>query len=492
MFQLQRSETSPISSRYKITKIQTLLALSALIALVALGISSISEFRAADQRSRILSDIETPAASIIFTQRETLVYATKLALWSNGGTPRRNVQIARNLLAQRLSVIDASGRTMGSRADEGYWSALRKSDEIVSAAPAGILPEEMHREMNPELLPVIDEILAQARNLVVSYQRSIDQEMVDLAKETAERDSLNLTLFYIVFISAGLFLTLNTRGNFKNYRIARSEITRERERLEATIKELEAVQNRVTQLEDLDSAKNALISTVNHELRTPLTSIIGYIDLLQRDADTLSQEEKVIYLEVLERNSHVLLNLVESMLSLSKFDNAEGKLSADPVDLHAVIDDALFTMKPAMDKAEIKTQLSAAIRPIVNGDVGQLSQVFINLIANSVKFSPRGSAISISLSVQRAIDGDEVAEVVIADSGIGIPQDDIPRIFTRFFRAKNVDSGKYQGTGLGLSIVERAIAHHGGSISVESTLHQGTSFTITLPLASKEENNVEQ
>jgi signal transduction histidine kinase len=487
MLRARAIRQSQLASDYKITKIQAIFAAVALIALVALGISSISEFRTADERSRILSDIETPAASIIFTQRETLVYATKLALWSNGGTPRREVQIARNLLAQRLSVVDSSGRTMGSRADEGYWKALRESDAIVMAAPAGILPENLHREMNPVLLPVIDDILAQARNLVVSYQRSIDQEMVELAQETAERDSYNLTLFYILFISSGLFLLLNTRSNFRNYQIARSEIENERQHLEQTIIELQAVQNRVTQLEDLDSAKNALISTVNHELRTPLTSIIGYIDLLQRDASTLSEGEKSEYLEVLDRNSHVLLNLVESMLSLSKFDNAQGKLPSEKVDLYSVIDDALFTMRPALEKSEIVVEFSATSRPFVIGDVGQLSQVFINLIANAVKFSSKGSSIKISLGSKSGGVASELAEVGIADLGIGIPDEDIPHIFTRFFRAKNVDSGKFQGTGLGLSIVEKAITHHGGSISVESKLDFGTTFTVTLPQVSEEQ-----
>ena len=460
-----------------------------MISLVTLGFSSITELRSADQRSRILSDIETPAASIIFTQRETLVYATKLALWSNGGTPRRNVQIARNLLAQRLSVVDSSGRTMGSRADKGYWDALNKSDAIVSAAPMGVLPENLHQEINRALLPVIDQILEQARNLVVSYQRSVDQEMVNLAKETAERDSFNLLLLYIVFIASGFFLVLNVRSNFLNYRMARTVIEEEQIRLERTIQELKSAQNRVTQLEDLDSAKNALISTVNHELRTPLTSIIGYIDLLHRDREKLTSAEYKTYLEVLERNAQVLLSLVESMLSLSKFDSAEGKLSRDSVDLFEVIDNALFTMKPAIEKAEISLAFKSDSRPFVRGDSGQLSQVFINLIANAVKFSSHQSAITVLLTSISSPGAGDFAEVTIRDSGIGIPADDIPRIFTRFFRAKNVDSGKFQGTGLGLSIVERAIAHHGGRIKVDSELGRGTTFTVELPILELEQSD---
>ena len=486
MLSKQEGQRSQVISQYRITKAQASLALVSVLAIVILGISSITELRTSDHRSKILSDIETPAASIIFTQRETLVYATKLALWSNGGTSRRNVQIARNLLAQRLSVVDSSGRSMGSRANKGYWDALKKSDELVNAAPMGVLPENLHRAMNPVLLPVIDQILAQARNLVVSYQRSVDKEMIDLAKETAKRDSFNLTLLYIVFFTSGLFLFLNLRSNFKNYRIARTAIEVEQERLERTIQELHSTQNRVTQLEDLDSAKNALISTVNHELRTPLTSIIGYIELMQRENIQLTEEEKGIYLEVLQRNSYLLLNLVESMLSLSKFDNAEGKLPKEPVNLTEVIENVLFTLKPALESAQIATNFHHMGDPAVRGDLVQLSQVFINLITNAVKFSEPQSQISIALTSNVV---SQRVEVAITDHGIGIPPEDIPRIFTRFFRAKNVDSALYQGSGLGLSIVEKAITHHGGTISVDSQLGAGTTFRISLPLYQEETFN---
>jgi hypothetical protein len=132
--------------------------------------------------AQVLSDIETPAASIIFTQRETLVYATRLAQWSTGGTSRREVQIARSLLAQRLAVIDSSGKSMGSRANSQYWKALRESDAIIAAAPMGLLPENLHRKVNAEISPVIDSIVAEARDLVVSYQRSVDKDLAENAR----------------------------------------------------------------------------------------------------------------------------------------------------------------------------------------------------------------------------------------------------------------------------------------------------------------------
>lgn len=472
-------------AKFRITKSQYFLFALALFSILLLGISSISQSISTGERKKLLSDIETPAASIIFTQRETLVYATRLALWSNGGTTRREVQIARNLLAQRLAVVDSSGRTMGSRASSQYFKALNSSDAILSAAPIGVLPEGMHEETNRALIPVIDEILAQARQLVVSYQRSIDQEMVDRAKEDARRNSINLALFYIILISSALFLLLNFRGNFKNYRLTRASIVQEQRRLQEMIAELAVVQERVVALQDLDSAKTALISTVNHELRTPLTSIIGYVELMRREESINPGSEMDRYLEVLERNSQILLSLVESMLSLSKFDSAVGKLPNKAVNLSQVIDDAIFTLDPVIKSSESTIEFSQIENLEVRGDIGQLSQVFINILANAIKFSPASSTISIAMKV---VDEGRV-EITISDQGVGIPEQDLPHIFTRFFRASNVDSGKFQGTGLGLSIVQQVIDHHNGSIAVSSEEGVGTLFTLTFPLMMKGETD---
>jgi len=468
-------------AKFRITKSQYSLFAIALIAIILLGISSVTQSISTGEREKLLSDIETPAASIIFTQRETLVYATRLALWSNGGTTRREVQIARNLLAQRLAVVDSSGRTMGSRASSQYFNALYSSDAIVSAAPIGVLPESMHEETNKVLIPVVDEILAQARQLVVSYQRSIDQEMVNRAKEDARRDSLNLALFYIILFSSALFLLLNFRSNLKNYRVTRASIEREQRRLQEMISELTIAQERVAALQDLDKAKTALISTVNHELRTPLTSIIGYVELMQREESILPGSEMARYLEVLERNSQILLSLVESMLSLSKFDSATGKLPDKAVNLSQVIDDAIFILDPVIKSSDIRIDFSRLEELEVKGDIGQLNQVFINIIANAIKFSPASSTISIAMKRK----GENRVEIMISDQGVGIPEPDLPHIFTRFFRASNVDSGKFQGTGLGLSIVQQVIDHHIGNITVSSREGVGTLFTLDFPLMLK-------
>jgi signal transduction histidine kinase len=458
------------------------MAIIAAVAILGVGLSSILQSNSTESQSKILSSVETPAATIIFTQRETLVYATRLAQWSNGGTPRRNVQIARNILAQRLAVIDTSGRSMGSRAQSSYWDALKSSDALVALAPAGILPENLHPDMNKKISPIIDQILAESRELAVSYQRTIDQDLLERAQATADRDRLNLILFYIFIAFGSLFMFFNVRTNFRNYRVARIALDVEQKRLDDTLDELRQTQSTVLELQDLDQAKNAFISTVNHELRTPLTSIIGYIEVI-RD-EKLDGDNPILlqYLDVLDRNAQILLNLVESMLSISRIDAQEGRLPDTKVCLNDIIDNAIFVMRPALDRTAITVTFNADEERCVQGDQGQLNQVFINLLANAIKFSPEKSNIEIALDSSVDHTGLAFARVSITDHGIGIPQEDISHLFTRFFRAKNADSGQYPGTGLGLAIVQQVVNRHLGKVHLQSEVGKGTTFYIEIPL----------
>lgn len=469
-------------AKFKITTAQALMAIIAAVAILGVGLSSILQSNSTESQSKILSSVETPAATIIFTQRETLVYATRLAQWSNGGTPRRNVQIARNILAQRLAVIDTSGRSMGSRAQSSYWDALKSSDALVASAPAGVLPETLHPDMNKKISPIIDQILAESRELAVSYQRTIDQDLLERAQATADRDRLNLILFYIFIAFGSLFMFFNVRTNFRNYRVARIALDVEQKRLDDTLNELRQTQSTVLELQDLDQAKNAFISTVNHELRTPLTSIIGYIEVI-RD-EKLDGDNPILlqYLDVLDRNAQILLNLVESMLSISRIDAQEGRLPDTKVCLNDIIDNAIFVMRPAIDRTAITVTFNADEERFVQGDQGQLNQVFINLLANAIKFSPEKSNVEISLDSSVDHTGLAFARVSIRDHGIGIPQEDISHLFTRFFRAKNADSGQYPGTGLGLAIVQQVVNRHLGKVHLQSEVGEGTTFFVELPL----------
>lgn len=314
--------------------------------------------------------------------------------------------------------------------------------------------------------------------------------MIAASQRTAERDRLNLLFFYVFLIASGLFLFLNVRTNFRNYRLARVALDTEQKQLDETIAELKRTQSTVVELQDLNLAKNAFISTVNHELRTPLTSIIGYLDVIKNEKLAESIPDLSMYLDVLDRNAQILLNLVESMLSLSKIDAAAGKLSEAKVSLNEVIDNAIFIMKPATEKSDIKVVFTAEDELFVSGDAGQLNQVYINLLGNAVKFSPAHSSVLIQMDRSKDLNGREYARVTVTDHGIGIPQEDINHLFTRFFRAKNADSGQYPGTGLGLSIVQQVVSRHKGVVHVASAVGIGTTFTVEIPLFLTDEEKM--
>ena len=478
-------------AKFKVTRSQIALALLAVIALTGLGFSFIFDSKATINDSKVLSNVETPAATIIFTQRETLVYTTRMAQWVNGGISRRDVQIARQLLAQRLAVVDSSGLSMGQRADAAFWAAIKESDQLLESTYPGILKESDHARINKLATPIIDDILQEARNLVVDYQRSVDQVFISKAEESAKRERFILFFFYSFVILGGLFLILNVRTNFKNYRLSRLAIEKEAQRLDETIQELKKTQATVTVLQDLNEQKNSFISNVNHELRTPLTSIIGYTDVIRELEEAKGSHEYDTYLDVVDRNAEILLTLVESVLSLSKLDTGKGKIVKEKVSINQSVDNALFLLKPALEKAQITLEFDHPIEDpcFVSGDAGQLSQVFINLISNAVKFSPAHSTVKVTLDRFTKPSGVRYVRARIKDQGIGIPEEDIQHLFTRFFRATNAVSDQYPGTGLGLTIVNQSVQNHGGFVEVESEENKGTTFTVLLPefLSSEDE-----
>ena len=243
----------------------------------------------------------------------------------------------------------------------------------------------------------------------------------------------------------------------------------------------------MTKLQELDQVKDSFISTVNHELRTPLTSIIGYIELM-RNQKMSEPDKNDQYLDVLERNAQILLNLVESMLTLSKIDSPQMEKLDSKVDIGAVLDNALFVLQPALlaKKIELTTERGDSALLNVRGDEGQLSQVLLNIIANAIKFSQEGSPIKIALSAVSRNNRPYVS-ISVTDHGIGIPEEDQNQLFTRFFRGKNAISAQFSGTGLGLSIANILVENHGGGISLSSIVGKGSTFTIALPAFPDEE-----
>ncbi len=404
-------------------------------------------------------------------------------MWLAGLVTKREVEISRAILAQRLNVIDIENLSMGARLDPEFLNALRVSDSLLSISPDGLLPRANVAPIKEQAQEFITTILGASRSLVVAYQQELDSHLVAVA-EKRQRESLqNLALLVSLMILTSIFIVWGGIRFLRQVKRTQHYIDSELRALEITRDELSKVNLTVLTLEDLNETKNDFISTVNHELRTPLTSIIGYIELLKSEIEPGKSSQIDLIIDVVDKNAMVLLDLVESILSLSRLDSRQNMPLFEEVNLIDTVEKAVFVLTPQADlsQVEIKLDLNHDNDFLVMGDPNQLSQVFLNLISNAVKFSPEKSEVLISFSRVLNEQMDDYISVAIADTGIGIPEKEIPELFHRFFRASNAINNQIVGTGLGLAIVAKIVEIHNGTISVSSEENIGSTFRVEIP-----------
>jgi len=228
----------------------------------------------------------------------------------------------------------------------------------------------------------------------------------------------------------------------------------------------------ITETRRTEKMKKDIISNISHELRTPLTAIKGFVETLEEGVD----EKYRSYVDIVHRNTDRLINIVKDLLLLSELEEREVKLEIEKVDLYKMIMNILKIFDQEIKQKKLSVEIhSAPELPKIQGDPFKLEQMFINIIDNAVKYTEKGS-IMISLGKR-----EESIVIEVKDTGIGIPKEFIPRIFERFYVVDKSRSRKLGGTGLGLSIVKHIALLHKGSVSVESTLGEGTTFSVILP-----------
>jgi signal transduction histidine kinase len=224
--------------------------------------------------------------------------------------------------------------------------------------------------------------------------------------------------------------------------------------------------------------KDDFVASVSHELRTPLTSINGYVELLIEGEGGPVSDEQASFLGVIRRNGERLLRVVGDLLFAAELDARTVELERRPVDVAALVEQAGDTARPFADERQIDLILQTSPVPSIDGDEGRLGQVLDNLLSNALKFTPPGGTVEV-----RLFDADDGVHLEVADTGMGISEEDQTQLFERFFRTSEATSSAIQGTGLGLSIVAAIVEAHGGSIGVDSEVGFGTTFTILLPAA---------
>ena len=228
--------------------------------------------------------------------------------------------------------------------------------------------------------------------------------------------------------------------------------------------------------EEASRLKEEFLATVSHELRTPLNAVVGWSRLLR--GGQLDPDGATHAIEIIERNALMQKQIVEDLLDVSRIVTGKLRINTQPVDLLLVIHAAIDAIRPAAEakEIEIRTHFEAP-GVIVKADVERLQQVFWNLLANAVKFTPARGVVDVHLRQQ-----DSLAEVRIEDSGPGVPPDFLPRIFERFSQADGSSTRKHGGLGLGLAIVRHLIELHGGTVSAANRDENGGAIlTVFLP-----------
>lgn len=251
----------------------------------------------------------------------------------------------------------------------------------------------------------------------------------------------------------------------------------------SSAEEVVAIVRDITQRKEVDRLKDEFISIVSHELRTPLTSLRGFTELML--ARNFSPEKQRELLSIMQKEATRLTALINDFLDLQRMESGQQSYHRADVDLAAVLRASVALFTNTAENHTFRVQIPEHLPP-VQADADRLHQVLINLLSNAVKFSPQGGVITTAIRYE----GNEVF-VSVADQGIGIPPEELPKVFDRFFRVDNRDIRNIGGTGLGLTLVKDIIASHGGSVWVESTPGQGSTFFFTLPISKKSQASLD-
>jgi signal transduction histidine kinase len=230
-------------------------------------------------------------------------------------------------------------------------------------------------------------------------------------------------------------------------------------------------------LQETDRLRRELVSNVSHDLRTPLASMHGYVETLLLKNDSLSEDERLRYLEITRKHSLRLRRLIGDLFELSKLDSASVQPQLEWFSLAELLHDISQEFELEAEQRGIRLAVESRHEAaMVHADISLMQRVLENLIRNALRYTPQGGEIAISIDRKP----DRVA-VAVADTGCGIAEHELDRIFDRFYRSEQGEEGRSNSAGLGLAIVKRILDLHGSRITVTSRLNEGTRFEFDIP-----------
>jgi two-component system phosphate regulon sensor histidine kinase PhoR len=235
----------------------------------------------------------------------------------------------------------------------------------------------------------------------------------------------------------------------------------------------------ITRLRQLEQVRKDFVANVSHEIKTPLASIKAFAETLRTGAidDPANRKE---FVEVIEKDADRMTRLVDDLLELSSIESGRRAPNFESIALAECAQGVAVSLAPLAERKQVRIEIRIPNDlPPLRADKGQLRQVLTNLLDNAIKFNKDKGGVTVTASADQ-----RVVTVVVQDTGSGIPAEDLPRIFERFYRVDKARSRELGGTGLGLAIVKHIVDAHGGSVGVESEPGQGATFRFTLPTAA--------
>ena len=238
------------------------------------------------------------------------------------------------------------------------------------------------------------------------------------------------------------------------------------------------IQSQMERLHEKDLLRRELVANVSHDLRTPLASLKGYLETLLLKDEDLSETDRRLYLETADRHAERLSRLVAELFELAKLDAKDLQPQFEAFSLAELAHDVVhkFQLRAQQQGIALKVRVEPET-PFVDADIGMIERVLDNLLENALRYTPVGGSICVSTQASR-----DHIRVIVADTGSGIPAEQLPHVFERFYRKSSTNAQNGNGAGLGLAIAQRIIELHGGIISVKSAMNEGSVFDFNLPM----------
>jgi signal transduction histidine kinase len=373
----------------------------------------------------------------------------------------------------RLAIAEAAGNERATNALTGIRNRLGRFDETLKIIRADPTPEQI-AFYTPTLRQTLEELDSGAKFFHSSEENRFFASIATTLKAQTRYQTLLLALSVLLGV-LGLGLIISLRHSV-NAELARAyglleEENRERRRL------FEEAQQARAAAERASHAKSAFLSSMSHEIRTPLNAIIGFTRIVRRKGEEVLPQKQVENLDKVLVSADHLLGLINTILDIAKIE--AGRLDVQPstFDAAALVEECATTIQPLIKdgKVELKTEIEADLPPVYS-DQDKIKQIVINLLSNAAKFTHEGQ-ITVSACHQ-----EDMLAISVSDTGIGISEEALERIFEEFQQADSTTRQQYGGTGLGLSISRNLAQLLGGGLSAASANGHGSTFTLTVPL----------